>query len=170
MNQICSHGFRLYISGKHSSFNKYIWTRVRHRAGSSDEMRWSPFTEGLWIARISVDHAWRTVTGADEMKWNELNMCGESWNEICGRGKREKHREKPIQTPFRPPRSPQGVTETWTLDPSGGRRHPTACAAEPPLVLMIYKNTLSIIVLIIPLANQRYDTIHNWPITAWLHW
>ena len=27
-----------------------------------------------------------------------------------------------------------------------------------------------IIVLIILLANQRYDTIHNWPMTAWLQW
>ena len=44
------------------------------------------------------------------------------WNEICGRGKLEKPREKPTQTPFRPPRNPHGVTETRTRDPSGGRR------------------------------------------------
>ena len=44
------------------------------------------------------------------------------WNEICGRGKREKPREKPTQTPFRPPRNPHGVAETRTRDPSGGRR------------------------------------------------
>ena len=42
--------------------------------------------------------------------------------EICARGKREKLREKPTQTPFRPPRNPHGVTETRTRDPSGGRR------------------------------------------------
>ena len=37
------------------------------------------------------------------------------WNEICGRGKREKPREKkPTQTPFRPPRNPHGVTDTRT--------------------------------------------------------
>ena len=35
-------------------------------------MRWSPFIEGLWIARSPVDHAWRTITGVDEMKQNEL--------------------------------------------------------------------------------------------------
>ena len=46
------------------------------------------------------------------------------WNEICGRGKREKHREKSTQTPFRPPRKPHGGTETRTRDPSGGRRAP----------------------------------------------
>ena len=44
------------------------------------------------------------------------------WNEMCGRGKREKPREKVTQTPFRPPRNPHGVTETRTRDPSGGRR------------------------------------------------
>ena len=44
------------------------------------------------------------------------------WNEICGRGKWEKPREKPTQTSFRPPRNPHGVTETRTGDPSGGRR------------------------------------------------
>ena len=43
------------------------------------------------------------------------------WNEICGRGKREKPREKPTQTPFRPPWNPHGGTETRTRDPSGGR-------------------------------------------------
>ena len=44
------------------------------------------------------------------------------WNEIFGRGKREKPREKPTQTPFRPPRNSHGGTETRTRDPSGGRR------------------------------------------------
>ena len=44
------------------------------------------------------------------------------WNEICGRGKPEKLREKPTLTPFRPPRNPHGRTETRTRDPSGGRR------------------------------------------------
>ena len=44
------------------------------------------------------------------------------WNEISGKGKREKPREKPNQTPFRPPRNPHGGTETRTRDPSGGRR------------------------------------------------
>ena len=32
------------------------------------------------------------------------------WNEIGGRGKREKLREKPTQTPFRPPRNLHGGT------------------------------------------------------------
>ena len=50
-------------------------------------------------------------------------MSVEKWlNEICGRRKREKPGEKPPQTPFRPPRNPNGGTETRTRDPSGGRR------------------------------------------------
>ena len=58
------------------------------------------------------------------MKWDEMDeMSVEKWwNEICGRGKREKPREKPTQIPFRPPRKPHGGTETRTQDPSGGRR------------------------------------------------
>ena len=44
------------------------------------------------------------------------------WNDICGREKFEKPREKPTQAPFRPPRNPHGVTETQTQDPSGWRR------------------------------------------------
>ena len=52
------------------------------------------------------------------------------WNEICGRGKREKPREKPTQTSFRPPRNPHGGTETRTRDPSGGRRAPNRLRHE----------------------------------------
>ena len=58
------------------------------------------------------------------MKWNEMNEMSVDkwWNEICGRGKREKPRDIPTQTSFRPPRNPHGVTETRTRDPIGGRR------------------------------------------------
>ena len=52
------------------------------------------------------------------------------WNEICGRGKREKPREKPTQTPFRPPRNPHGGTEMRTRDPSGERRAPNRLRHE----------------------------------------
>ena len=52
------------------------------------------------------------------------------WNEICGGGKREKPREKPSHTPFRPPRNPHGGTETRTRDPSGGRRAPNRLRHE----------------------------------------
>ena len=36
---------------------------------SKAEIRWSPFIEGLWIARIPVDHARRTITRMDKTKW-----------------------------------------------------------------------------------------------------
>ena len=85
-------------------------------------MRWSPYIEGQWIARVPADHACRTITGW--MKWNEMDeMSVETWwNEICGRGKLKKPWEKPTQTSFHPPRNPHGVTETRAQDPSGGRR------------------------------------------------
>ena len=65
------------------------------------------------------------------------------WNEICGRGKRKKPREKPTQTPFLPPRNPHGVTETRTWDPSGGRRTPNRLrheAARLSYTYLIRKN------------------------------
>ena len=63
------------------------------------------------------------------------------WNEICGRGKLEKPREKPTQTPFRPPRNPHGGAETRTRDPSGGRRAPNRLRHEaaPDHYLVIAK-------------------------------
>ena len=60
------------------------------------------------------------------------------WNEICGRGKREKPREKPTQTPFRAPRNPHGVTETRTRDPSGGRRAPNRLRHEAATIVLLY--------------------------------
>ena len=43
------------------------------------------------MARMPPDYDLRTITGADEMKWNELNeMSVEKWyNEVCGMGKRK---------------------------------------------------------------------------------
>ena len=43
------------------------------QGGSKTEMRWSPYIQGLRIARMPADHAWRTITGTDEIKWNETN-------------------------------------------------------------------------------------------------
>ena len=55
--------------------------------------------------------------------WNEINELSVEkwWNKICGMGKLEKPREKPIQAPFLPPWNPHGVTKMRTQDPSGGR-------------------------------------------------
>ena len=44
------------------------------------------------------------------------------WNEICGRGKLEKPREKPTLTQIHPPRNPHGVTDKRTRKSSGGKR------------------------------------------------
>ena len=44
-------------------------TRVRHRTGKRDEMWWSPYIKGQWIARVPANQGCRTLTGADEMKW-----------------------------------------------------------------------------------------------------
>ena len=52
------------------------------------------------------------------------------WNEICGRGKWEKPREKPTQIPFLPPQNQYGVIETRTRDPSGRRRAPNRLCHE----------------------------------------
>ena len=52
-------------------------------------MRWSPYIEGQWIARVPADQAWN-ITGADKMKWNEMDDVSveKGWNEIYGRGKK----------------------------------------------------------------------------------
>ena len=76
------------------------------------------------------------------------------WNEICGRGKREKPREKTTQIPFRPPRNPHGGTETRTWDPSGGRRASNRLSHEAALALS-------------KRAYFCFETILAWP--SWLH-
>ena len=72
------------------------------------------------------------------MEWNEMDeMSVEKWwNEICGRGKREKPHEKPTQTPFHPPRNPHGVTKTRTRDSSGGRRAPNRLRHEAAFIFI----------------------------------
>ena len=97
-------------------------TRVQHKVRSRDEMRWSPYIIRPWVARVRPTTPDAPSHGL--MKWNEMDEMSveKLWNEICGRGKREKPREKPTQTPFRPQRNPHGGTETRTRDPSCGRR------------------------------------------------
>ena len=59
------------------------------------------------------------------------------WNEICGRGKWENPREKPTQTPFRPPKNPHLGTETRTRDPSGRRRAPNRLRHEAATIVIL---------------------------------
>ena len=115
---------RVYVS--QSDINKLCIissTLARHRAGSRDEMRWSPFTEGLRVARMSADHA----PSQGRVKWNEMKRnvwdeCGEmvEWN--LWKVKTGETPRKTYPNPFRPPRNPHGVTETRTRDPNGGKR------------------------------------------------
>ena len=82
-------------------------TRVQHKVGSRDEMRWSPYityrsVSSKGAGRPRLTHHYKGWwNGTKWMRWVE-----KWWNEICGRGKREIPREKPTQTPFRPPRNP----------------------------------------------------------------
>ena len=90
-----------------------------------NEMRWSFCIEAQWIARMQVYHAYSTITGVDEIKWNEVNemIVKKCCNEICGRGHwRNPEKKKPNQTPFSPPRNPHRVTQMLTWDPRDERR------------------------------------------------
>ena len=77
--------------------NKYIIsTRIRHRAESRDEMWWSPYIQGQWIAPTMA-----VAPSQGLKKWNGWDECVEKWwNEICGRGKQEKSREKLLGSHF----------------------------------------------------------------------
>ena len=80
------------------------------------------------------------------------------WNESCGRGKREKPREKPTQTPFRPTRNPHGGTEMRTRDPSGGRRAPNCLHHEAALTINIsdkYPKALILNQWVVTLSGMR---------------
>ena len=70
------------------------------------------------------------------------------WKEICDRGKREKPREKPTQTPFRP-RNPHGVTETRTRDP----------AVNKLLLSQVLLNSLDFQLVSEWEANSSVDTV-----------
>ena len=53
------------------------------------------------------------------------------WNEIYGRGKLEKPREKPTQTPFRPPHETQEGPRRELGTPAVAGERLTACATIP---------------------------------------
>ena len=50
----------------------------------------------------------------------EMNV-NKWWNEICGRGKRDKVPREKLASQFHTPRNPHGLTETRNRDPNGGR-------------------------------------------------
>ena len=64
----------------HLNNKKYITSSnsVQHKAGSKDEMRWSPYIKSKWMERVPADlpdahHR----DGWNEMKRNDWNECGE---------------------------------------------------------------------------------------------
>ena len=100
------------------------------------DILYSCLTQGRvegWEAMTPL--CWRSVNGKGAGRprlshhhrgwWIEMDEMSvqKLWNEICGRGKLEKPREKPTQSSFRPP---NGVTEAANSGPqcSGWRRAP----------------------------------------------
>ena len=105
------------------SSDRRISSHVRHK--DRDEV-WdarSPYV-GLWLARMSVDYTWHTITEANEMKLDEMNEMSleKLWNEILWQGKTGEIPRKANQATFRIPWNLHGVTETQTRDPRDVRR------------------------------------------------
>ena len=73
-------------------------TRIQRKAGPRDEIQWSPFIDVLWTVRMLAVHAWRTITGADEMKWvrSVKRNCGMTFVA----GEKGETPRKSTQTPF----------------------------------------------------------------------
>ena len=69
------------------------------------------------------------------MKWNEMEEMNVEkwWNEICGRGKREKPREKPTQPRFVNHETHMEGPRRELGTPAVGGERLTACATRPPV-------------------------------------
>ena len=115
---------------------KISLTRVQHKVGSRDEMRWSSNILGPWVARVPADYAWRTITRADEMKRNGWDECGEmvEWNLWQG---------KTGETPWKTYPDPRSVHHETHMEgprrelgtPAVGGESLTACATRHPHVM-----------------------------------
>ena len=65
-------------------FEKFIWKKYPQLVsdtGPSRGMRRdeAPYIVDLWITRTQADHAWSTITVANEMKWNETKWMRWVW-------------------------------------------------------------------------------------------
>ena len=93
----------------------------------------APYIGGLWIARMSVDHTYRTNIGADEMNVDKR------WIEIFCRGKRKKLGENLPRMHFF--RHETHITRCEFVISNGGRRatnclgHRTCNKKVMPLIL-----------------------------------
>ena len=134
-----------------------LFNDILHNQG----LRWSPYIKCLSIARMTVDHACRTITGAEEIKRYEW------WMWINGSWRREKPHEKPNQVPFRPPGNTHGVTEKRAGNPSaavGGERLTAGTTRLPYIITIPYHiihHTLSIYIYINKNVNVRLYIITN---------
>ena len=128
-------------------------THVLHRVGLRDEMRWSPYIEDQWIARVPADQVCRNITGVnidffcisdgEIVEWN-------LWQE-----KLEKLGEKPTQALFHPPWNPHGVTKIRTSNPTvGGERPKIYCIC----VLYMYRP-----------STTTLNSTHCISLLKWLH-
>ena len=57
-----------------------------------NEMQWSPFIEGQWIARVPADHACHTITVVNEITWMTWLWSNYGMKSVVG-GKLEKLQE-----------------------------------------------------------------------------
>ena len=103
-------------------------------------MRWSPYSIGPWVTRVPADHAWRTITGADEMKRNGWDECGEmvEWNLRYENGRNPvKNLPRPRfvhhETHMEGPRRGLGT-------PAVGGERLTACATRPPNIFVLFES------------------------------
>ena len=153
-----------------------IRTLVRHSAKSRDEMSWSHITKGPRYTKIPADQAYHNSTRAGEIRWGEWGWR-KCWNEIWAR---ENGR---IPEKILPPnliclsynliillldwisllffkfvfyffsRTPHGVTEKRTRDPSGGVRVLNCSTTEPPVRLVVAKKLVIILLRLNHLEN-----------------
>ena len=138
-DEIKRNGARLSHSGPgfDSRSGQVFW--VRFFRGFSSPVRQMSGRFRPQSPRISFGHHHHQssfITGANDLKfWSALKpqmyIRKTKWMKWVWRnggmkfviGENGRNPEKkPTQTPFRPPRKPHGVTETWTRDPSCGRR------------------------------------------------
>ena len=119
-----------------------------------DETRRSPFMEGSWLSRMLADHAWRTITGADKIKWMRWVwrnggmkfMVGDNWRNS------EKNLPRlhfiPYETHVEWPRRELGTTAL------GGERL-IVCATEPPML----RHYLPAISMVTQVGNINFWTL-----------
>ena len=125
-------------------------------------MRWSPDIVGQWIARVPADHAWRTITRADEMKLMRWVWRSGGMKFVVGENgiNPEKNLPRPCFVHHEPhmewPRRELGTPEV------GGERL-TACATRPPIGGMKY-----VIYFTVWTVPQKNNNAHLCPVITFL--